>query len=340
MVLGAGAGKPAVDRARRPADRHGAVDRHPGWASNAVRPGAPGCRNSMADDPQPPAELIRRLPATFGPALQRSVPSAGTSSSRPSSASFEAQVDWLSRAGAGPVRRALFAPLFDIENRMALPHWEPGARGMSGPGDRRARPLAALSRSGAMKSPRCSRRSTTDLVSPFRGTASSSAFCPPASRSRPNRCGPSSPNKAPGFQLAEPFGAISAAFAEPSPPARTVPTSSRLKTPGPSSATPDSPLSPNPAQRYSPGARSLIPPRVPDSPEHHPPRPHVGRPDQPRVEAPRHRPARRTGANKRPAHPRVRPQRFPQRQRLARVSELVRRMGGVGGAASRASLKC
>jgi hypothetical protein len=83
----------------------------------------------MSDDPRAPAELIRRLPATFGPALNdqfRQWPLLFPAEQR----QLRSQVDWLSRL---PRDRfdPLFAPLLDIEKRMALPPRDSSTAGLS-----------------------------------------------------------------------------------------------------------------------------------------------------------------------------------------------------------------
>ena len=83
----------------------------------------------MSDEPRAPAELIRRLPATFGPALNdqfRQWPLLFPAEQR----QLRTQVEWLSRL---PVEQfdPLFAPLLDIERRMSLPPMDAGATGMS-----------------------------------------------------------------------------------------------------------------------------------------------------------------------------------------------------------------
>src|SRR5450759_3279795 len=102
---------------------------HPGWASSAVRRRAPGWRNSMSDDPRTPAELIRRLPATFGPALNdqfRQWKLLFPAEQR----QLRAQVDWLSSLARDQFDQ-LFAPLLDIEKRMALPRLDSSTAGLS-----------------------------------------------------------------------------------------------------------------------------------------------------------------------------------------------------------------
>ena len=83
----------------------------------------------MSDEPHAPAELIRRLPATFGPALNdqfRQWAILFPAEQR----QLRSQVDWLSRLPRDQFD-PLFAPLFDIEKRMALPPMDSGAAGMS-----------------------------------------------------------------------------------------------------------------------------------------------------------------------------------------------------------------
>jgi hypothetical protein len=83
----------------------------------------------MSDDPRTPAELIRRLPATFGPALNdqfRRWKLLFPAEQR----QLRAQVDWLSRLARDQFDQ-LFAPLLDIEKRMALPRMDSSTAGMS-----------------------------------------------------------------------------------------------------------------------------------------------------------------------------------------------------------------
>lgn len=82
----------------------------------------------MPDELRIPADLIRRLPATFGPALNDQL--------RQSELLFpaerrqlEAQLKWLSQLPRAEFDR-LFAPLLEIESRMDL-HWDSSAAGMS-----------------------------------------------------------------------------------------------------------------------------------------------------------------------------------------------------------------
>jgi hypothetical protein len=81
------------------------------------------------DGSHAPAELIRRLPATFGLALNdqyRQWPLLFPAEQR----QLRAQVDWLAHL-PGEQFDPLFAPLLDVEKRMALPPAEPGATGLS-----------------------------------------------------------------------------------------------------------------------------------------------------------------------------------------------------------------
>jgi len=82
----------------------------------------------MPDELRIPADLIRRLPATFGPALNDQL--------RQSELLFpaerrqlEAQLKWLSVLPRAEFDR-LFAPLLEIESRMDL-RWDSSASGMS-----------------------------------------------------------------------------------------------------------------------------------------------------------------------------------------------------------------
>ncbi len=83
----------------------------------------------MADELRFPADLIGRLPPTFGPALNEQIrqwellfPAERRQ--------LRAQMECLSRLKRDEFDR-LFAPLFEIEKRMNLPRWEPGAAGLS-----------------------------------------------------------------------------------------------------------------------------------------------------------------------------------------------------------------
>jgi hypothetical protein len=83
----------------------------------------------MSDEPRAPAELIRRLPATFGPALNdqfRQWALLFPAEQR----QLRSQVDWLSRLPRDQFDQ-LFAPLLDIERRMSLPPMDSGTTGMS-----------------------------------------------------------------------------------------------------------------------------------------------------------------------------------------------------------------
>jgi hypothetical protein len=82
----------------------------------------------MADELRIPADLVRRLPPTFGPALNDQL--------RQSKLLFpaerrqlQAQLDWLSHLPHDEFGR-LFAPLLEIESRMDL-RWDSSAAGMS-----------------------------------------------------------------------------------------------------------------------------------------------------------------------------------------------------------------
>jgi hypothetical protein len=83
----------------------------------------------MSDEPQAPAELIRRLPATFAPALNdqfRQWNLLFPAEQR----QIRAQLAWLSRLPPDQFDH-LFAHLLDIERRMDLPHWDPKTAGLS-----------------------------------------------------------------------------------------------------------------------------------------------------------------------------------------------------------------
>ena len=83
----------------------------------------------MSDDPRTPADLIRRLPPTFGPALNdqfRQWKLLFPAEQR----QLRSQVDWLSRL-PGDQFDQLFAPLLDIEKRMALPPMDSSTAGLS-----------------------------------------------------------------------------------------------------------------------------------------------------------------------------------------------------------------
>lgn len=83
----------------------------------------------MSDDPRTPAELIRRLPATFGPSLNdqfRQWKLLFPAEQR----QLRTQVDWLSHLTRDQFDQ-LFAPLLDIEKRMALPRFDSSTAGLS-----------------------------------------------------------------------------------------------------------------------------------------------------------------------------------------------------------------
>ncbi len=83
----------------------------------------------MSDEPQAPTQLIRRLPATFAPALNdqfRQWNLLFPAEQR----QIRAQLDWLSQLPRDQFDH-LFAHLFDIESRMALPRWDPNTAGLS-----------------------------------------------------------------------------------------------------------------------------------------------------------------------------------------------------------------
>jgi hypothetical protein len=83
----------------------------------------------MRDELHAPAELIRRLPATFGAALNdqcRQWPLLFPAEQR----QLRAQVDWLSRLAPDQFDR-LSAPLLNLEKRMALPPRDPSTAGLS-----------------------------------------------------------------------------------------------------------------------------------------------------------------------------------------------------------------
>jgi hypothetical protein len=83
----------------------------------------------MPDELHPPAELIRRLPATFAAALNdqcRQWSLLFPAEQRP----LRAQVDYLSRLPRDQFDQ-LFAPLLDLEKRMALPPRDSGTAGLS-----------------------------------------------------------------------------------------------------------------------------------------------------------------------------------------------------------------
>ncbi len=78
---------------------------------------------------QIPGDLIRRLPATFGPALKDQVRRWDYLFAAERK-QLQAQVAWLSKLPV-PEFKQLFDPLFDIEHRMALPKWDSRAAGLS-----------------------------------------------------------------------------------------------------------------------------------------------------------------------------------------------------------------
>jgi len=82
----------------------------------------------MPDQLRIPADLIRRLPATFGPALNdqlRQWELLFPAERR----QLEAQLKWLAQLPHAEFDK-LFAPLVDLESRMDL-HWDSSAAGMS-----------------------------------------------------------------------------------------------------------------------------------------------------------------------------------------------------------------
>jgi len=74
----------------------------------------------MADEPRLPAELARRLPATFGAAVHDQV-RQWDSLFPAEQRQLRAQLDWLSGLAPRELDR-LFAPLEELEGRMALGH--------------------------------------------------------------------------------------------------------------------------------------------------------------------------------------------------------------------------
>jgi hypothetical protein len=76
----------------------------------------------MPEQPPVPVELIRRLPATFGPALRDQFAQWDLLFSA-ERRQLQAQLDWLSGLKREEFDR-LFAPLEAIESRMALPGWD------------------------------------------------------------------------------------------------------------------------------------------------------------------------------------------------------------------------
>jgi hypothetical protein len=83
----------------------------------------------MPDELHTPAELIQRLPATFGPALNDQVRQWNLLFPA-EQRQLRAQLDWLSRLPRDQFDR-LFAPLLDIERRMALPRRDSSTAGLS-----------------------------------------------------------------------------------------------------------------------------------------------------------------------------------------------------------------
>ncbi|HMD69760.1 MAG TPA: hypothetical protein VKF41_00370 [Bryobacteraceae bacterium] len=79
----------------------------------------------MPEQPPLPVDLIRRLPATFGPALRDQFAQWNLLFSA-ERRQLQAQLDWLSRLPREEFDR-LFAPLAAIESRMALPGWNSNA---------------------------------------------------------------------------------------------------------------------------------------------------------------------------------------------------------------------
>ena len=83
----------------------------------------------MPEQPPVPVDLIRRLPATFGPALRDQF-AQWNLLFRAERRQLQAQLDWLS--GLPPKEfDGLFGPLLDIEKRMALPRLDSSAAGLS-----------------------------------------------------------------------------------------------------------------------------------------------------------------------------------------------------------------
>ncbi len=76
----------------------------------------------MSERPPIPEDLIRRLPATFGPALRGQFAQWNLLFSA-ERRQLQSQVDWLSKLPR-PEFDGLFAPLASIESRMALPGWD------------------------------------------------------------------------------------------------------------------------------------------------------------------------------------------------------------------------
>lgn len=82
----------------------------------------------MPDQPQVPADLIRRLPATFGPALHDQFRQWNLLF-RAERRQLQAQLHWLSHLPREEFDR-LFATLFNLESRMALPRWDSNTAGL------------------------------------------------------------------------------------------------------------------------------------------------------------------------------------------------------------------
>jgi hypothetical protein len=76
----------------------------------------------MPEQPPVPVDLIRRLPATFGPALRDQLAQWNLLFSA-ERRQLQAQLDWLNHLPREEFDR-LFAPLEAIESRMALPGWD------------------------------------------------------------------------------------------------------------------------------------------------------------------------------------------------------------------------
>jgi hypothetical protein len=82
----------------------------------------------MPEQPPVPVDLIRRLPATFGPALRGQFAQWDLLFSA-ERRQLQAQLDWLSKLPREEFER-LFAPLVAIESRMELPGWDSKAATM------------------------------------------------------------------------------------------------------------------------------------------------------------------------------------------------------------------
>jgi hypothetical protein len=83
----------------------------------------------VRDELHPSTELIRRLPATFGPALNDQLRQWNVLFPA-EQRRLRAQLDWLSRLPRDQFDQ-LFAPLLGIEKRMALPRRDSSTAGMS-----------------------------------------------------------------------------------------------------------------------------------------------------------------------------------------------------------------